>query len=87
MKRTAAIAAASLALAGMSGFLTAQALSQDGPVKTETITIRNGDPGPPGPAGPKGDPGETTCPAGFVRGKLIINHPGGQTTIFTCLEG
>jgi hypothetical protein len=44
-----------------------------------------------GPAGPKGDkgdvgpPGGTTCPEGYVFGKLIINHPGGQTSIFTCM--
>jgi len=51
-----------------------------------------GDPGSPGPAGPvgpkgeKGDPGTVNCPTGFVWGRLVINHPGGQTTIFTCLE-
>lgn len=44
-----------------------------------------GDKGPAGPPGPQGDPG-LKCPTGFVVGKLIINHPGGQTTIFTCLE-
>jgi len=44
-----------------------------------------------GPAGPKGDkgeqgpPGGTTCPEGYVFGKLVINHPGGQATIFTCM--
>lgn len=44
-----------------------------------------------GPAGPKGDKGDTgpaggtTCPEGYVFGKLIINHPGGQATIFTCM--
>jgi len=42
--------------------------------------------GPAGPKGDKGDPGGMTCPPGFVPGKLIINHPGGQVTIFTCLE-
>lgn len=50
-----------------------------------------GEVGPVGPAGPKGDkgdkgdPGGTTCPPGFVFGRLIINHPGGQTTIYTCM--
>lgn len=44
-----------------------------------------------GPAGPKGDkgdagpPGGTTCPEGYVFGKLIINHPGGKAEIFTCM--
>lgn len=47
--------------------------------------------GPTGPTGPKGDkgdqgpPGGTTCPDGYVFGKLIINHPGGQAEIFTCM--
>jgi hypothetical protein len=56
------------------------AVGETGPVGA------TGPPGPPGPAGPKGDPGSVTCPTGFVPGKLVINHPGGQTTIFTCLE-
>ena len=42
--------------------------------------------GPPGPKGDKGDTGGVTCPDGFVFGRLIINHPGGQTTIFTCIK-
>lgn len=42
--------------------------------------------GPSGPAGPRGEPGGLSCPTGFVVGRLIINHPGGQTTIITCLE-
>jgi hypothetical protein len=44
--------------------------------------------GPAGPAGPKGDkgePGAVTCPPGYIYGKLIINHPGGQATILTCM--
>lgn len=42
-----------------------------------------GDPGPPGPPGP---PGDFSCIAGFEPGILVINHPGGQTRIYTCLE-
>jgi hypothetical protein len=48
--------------------------------------------GPQGPQGPKGDkgdqgePGSTNCPNGFSHGDLVINHPGGQTTIFTCIK-
>jgi hypothetical protein len=42
--------------------------------------------GPPGPKGDKGEPGSQACPTGFVNGILIINHPGGQTKIATCLE-
>lgn len=53
--------------------------------------------GPPGPAGPTGEQGPTgpqgppggefTCPDGFEPGILVINHPGGQVRIFTCIEG
>lgn len=42
--------------------------------------------GPAGPKGEKGDPGSVECPPGFEGGQLVINHPGGQTTIFTCLK-
>lgn len=45
-----------------------------------------GEPGPAGPAGPKGDPGGTTCPAGFIFGRLIINHPGGQEILYVCFK-
>lgn len=100
-KVTALMLTGGLAFTATGGFLAAQALSQGGPIRTETITIRNGEPGPAGPAGPagppgprgeqgergeQGPPGGMTCPDGFVQGRLIINHPGGQVTIFTCLE-
>lgn len=59
-----------------------------------------GDTGPPGPKGDKGDqglrglPGERgptgpaglACPQGFSPGELVINHPGGQVAIWTCLR-
>lgn len=53
-----------------------------------------GEPGPQGPrglqgeTGPQGPPGPSSavCPAGFSRGELVINHPGGQVTILTCLK-
>lgn len=81
--------AGALVSASAGGFFTSQAvMAQDG-VKTETITVKDGEPGPAGPPGPKGEkgePGGTTCPTGFVQGRLVINHPGGQTTIATCLE-
>ena len=81
--------AGALTATAAGGFFTSQAvMAQDG-VKTETITVKDGEPGPPGPAGPKGEkgePGGQTCPPGFVNGRLVINHPGGQTTIATCLE-
>lgn len=52
--------------------------------------------GPPGPAGPQGIPGppgvsggDPPCgddaPAGYEPGILVINAPGGQTRIFTCI--
>jgi len=88
-----------LALAGASGFLASQALSASQQA-TRTVTVNiptagpgpTGPQGPQGPAGPKGDPGPTgpagaqTCPAGFELGDLVINHPGGQVTLHTCLK-
>ena len=38
-----------------------------------------------GPAGPQGPPGATVCPTGSTFGRLVINHPGGQTAIYTCI--
>lgn len=54
-----------------------------------------GEPGPAGPSGPIGPagppggvgPGGTlVCPSGYVDGDLVINHPGGQVTIYTCIK-
>lgn len=47
--------------------------------------------GPPGPTGPSGPPGEgggpcSGAPTGYSPGVLVINHPGGQTRIWTCIE-
>jgi hypothetical protein len=55
-------AAATVLLAGASGFLTATALSQAQQEPTRTVTIDvatgpQGPPGEPGPPGPQGDPG------------------------------
>jgi len=41
--------------------------------------------GPAGPRGPQGPPGGTTCPTGSTFGKLVINAPGGQVSIYTCI--
>ena len=79
------IAAISLMLAGGAGFLVSQALGQQEPSKTVTVDLKNGEPGPPGPRGPQGPPGGTVCPDGYVFGKLVVNHPGGQVTILTCM--
>jgi Collagen triple helix repeat (20 copies) len=41
--------------------------------------------GEQGPPGPKGDAG-LECASGYSPGVLQVNHPGGQTRIWTCLE-
>jgi hypothetical protein len=77
VKLTIAIVAASLLLAGGAGFLTAQAVSQDGPTKTVTIDVGTGETGPPGPAGAKGEQGERG-PAG-PKGDTGPQGPPGAT--------
>lgn len=94
--RAVLLIVAALILASGTGFLSAYALGSSGalPAKTVTINVATGPqgiPGPPGPPGPKGDTGATgpaglTCPTGFTPGELIINHPGGQTVTWTCLQ-
>jgi len=95
-----------------AGYLATTAFSgAPDPVRTETITLKNGPTGPAGPQGPKGEPGPkgergpkgevgatgpagppgsgSPCagaPVGYSPGVLLINHPGGQTRIYTCLE-
>lgn len=90
MKQTVVIVAATLALAGASGFLASQALSGSSQAaRTVTISLHNGATGPRGAQGERGatgPSGATTCPAGFEHGVLVINHPGGQVTIATCLR-
>ena len=97
MNKVIAVMAGSLLLAGGSGFLVAAAIgaSPPAPVKTVTVNIAPGPPGPPGPKGdtgpvgppgPQGPSGSVSCPAGFVPGDLVLNHPGGQATIYGCLS-
>ena len=90
-----------LAVTAAAGFLAATATSQNQQATTTvTVDIPTGGPGEPGPAGPPGPPGPAgatgpagpagppgavECPAGFSEGELVINHPGGQVTLFTCL--
>jgi len=50
-----------------------------------------GEQGAPGQRGPQGErgpqgPAGVACPDGFTAGQLVINHPGGQTTVWTCLK-
>jgi len=64
-----------------------------GPKGEQGIAGAKGDPGPAGPkgdTGPQGPPGPGggfSCPSGYQAGALVINHPGGQTMIWTCLKG
>jgi len=89
--------AVGLSLAGVAGFATSQAQTGS-PTRTVTINVATGPrgpagpagpPGPAGPRGPKGDPGTggSNCPSGFTPGEVVINHPSGQATIYTCLKG
>lgn len=50
-----------------------------------------GQQGPKGEQGERGERGERgpaglECPAGYDAGVLVINAPGGQTSIWTCLK-
>jgi hypothetical protein len=74
-----------LVLAAGSGFLTSMALgsSQQEPTRTVTINVATGPTGPPGPQGP---PGAVECNPGYGFGNLVINAPGGQVTIQTCIK-
>lgn len=80
---------------------TALGTSSQEDVRTVTVDIPEGQTGPTGPAGAEGPAGPTgprgaigatgptggtSCPAGFSFGKLVLNHPGGHVTLFTCLE-
>jgi len=87
---TIAVAGA-LLLASGAGFLTSVALGSTTATRTVTISVATG---PQGPAGPKGDtgprgpegPAGLTCPSGFSAANLVIDHPGGQVTLYTCLK-
>jgi len=77
-----------LALAATAGFFTATSfgVGTQQPTFTTTIDVATGPTGLQGPTGPPGPPGGTVCPDGFSEGDLVINHPGGQVTLFTCLK-
>lgn len=61
---------------------------ETGPKGEQGVTGPAGETGPTGPAGPAGEGGGTCggAPAGYAPGILVINHPGGQVRIWTCLE-
>lgn len=63
-------------------------------VVTETTQGERGPPGPEGPRGPEGPVGPIgpagppgmQCPPGFSAETLTLNSPGGQVTLFVCME-
>jgi hypothetical protein len=59
-----------------------------GPKGDPGPTGPKGDPGPVGPPGPEGTGGGPCkgAPANYEPGFLLINAPGGQVKIWTCLE-
>jgi hypothetical protein len=57
-----------------------------GPIGPVGVPGERGPTGPKGDTGPIGPPGGLSCPTGFSTGDLVINHPGGQVTLFTCLK-
>ena len=84
---------AALALAAGTGILAAKALGVGAQQPTQTVTINiptnTGPQGPAGPPGPKGDPGTPgaeSCPSGYTFSAVVINAPGGQHQIATCLK-
>jgi hypothetical protein len=80
-----------LSLVGAGGLGAAAVVAQTGsqtPTKTVTVDVGTGEQGPPGPAGPagpRGPAGAVECPKGSEFGKLVINAPGGQVSIYTCI--
>ena len=82
---------AAAVFAASAGFFVSQAFSAgtQAPTRTVTVSVENGATGPQGPKGEPGPPGPAgsiSCPKGFSEGDLVINHPGGQVTLFTCLK-
>lgn len=45
-----------------------------------------GEQGERGPAGPPAPPGVVVCPSGYLLGRVVINHPGGQVAVWTCID-
>ncbi len=88
-----------LVLAAGAGSLAAVAFgaASSPAARTVTISVATGPRGEAGPAGPRGAAGPQgergpagppglDCPAGYAAGQLVINHPGGQTALWTCLQ-
>jgi len=77
--------------------MTAAAIGvgKQAPTKTVTVNVGTGATGPqgpqglPGPPGPKGDPGTPgaeSCPTGSTFSAVVLNHPGGQIVMYTCVK-
>jgi hypothetical protein len=86
------LASASLVLAGLTGYLSATALSQaEEPTRTVTIDVATGPIGPPGPQGPQGERGEQGIrgPQGEQgeRGPQGPQGPQGPPGEFSCIAG
>jgi len=86
-------------LATVSGYFVATSLgaASQQALTTTTVTLTSGPTGPQGPPGARGavgpagptgpeGPAGLACPTGFVEGLLVLNHPGGQVTTFTCIK-
>ena len=87
-------------LAGILAAVALGVTSQQEPTQTVTIDVATGPQGPPGetgpqgpvgetgpvgPAGPQGPAGDFSCLAGYSPGILILNAPGGQVRLYTCI--
>lgn len=59
---------------------------ETGPVGPPGPKGETGPVGASGPPGPAGTGGAKNCPTGSVFGEVVINHPGGQVTILTCIK-
>jgi len=71
---------AALIFASGAGYLSAVALgtSSVDPAPTVTITI-------PG-ATQQLPPNAVQCPDGYAQGAVVFNHPGGHTTLWSCIQ-
>jgi hypothetical protein len=93
----------SVVLAAGAGALGAVAiaggLAGSPPTKTTTVNVGQGATGPigetgpagpigpAGPAGPAGAGGPSDCPTGSNFEAVVLNAPGGQVEIWTCVKG
>jgi hypothetical protein len=95
--RNALLLAGGFTLATGSGFLAAEALGvgAQAPTATTTVNVGQGAAGPTGPSGPAGPAGPTgpagsggaeNCPTGSTFKAVLLNAPGGQTEIWTCVK-